>query len=299
MSPSNDMEVFMTGKEYEDELERMIGIEKGFMKVISIKKDGRKSRLIISCACGNITELPKWCFMEKNRTSCGCRYGLKSKNSHLYKHGNSKTRLNNLYHDIKARCYSKSHPSYKNYGGRGITICPEWLGEHGFENFAKWAYSTGYDEHAKRGECTIDRIDVNGDYEPSNCRWATNKEQSNNRRDNRYIELNGEVHSFTEWCDKYGVTAESVYYRMKKGMGFEEALKGPRRKTCRDMTDDELKEYKKKRAEQTRKWREEHKEQVQAHREKWKKNNPEKDKESKRKYEEKKKLERLQSNKIQ
>ena len=289
----------MTGEEYEKELENMIGTEKGFMKVIGVKKDGRKSRLIISCACGNKAEMMKCYFMDKNRTSCGCRYAISGNKSHLYKHGDAKTRLNNLYHTIKGRCYSKSHPSYKNYGGRGIKMCSEWLGEHGFENFEKWANSTGYDESAKRGDCTIDRIDVNGDYEPSNCRWITNKKQCNNKRDNRYIELNGEVHSFTEWCDKYGVTTTSVYYRMEKGMSFEEALKAPRRKTCKDMTDDEFKEYKRKRAEQTKKWRNEHKEQVQAHRDKWKRNNPEKDRESKRKYEEKKKSEMLQRKEIQ
>lgn len=284
----------MTGSEYEKHLEQMIGTEKGFMKVISVKKDGRKSRLIISCACGNETEMMKCYFMDKSRTSCGCEYGKRGEKSYLYKHGNAKTRLNNLYHGIKRRCYSESCASYKNYGGRGIKMCPEWLGEHGFENFAKWAYSTGYDENAPKGQCTIDRIDVNGNYEPDNCRWINNKKQCNNKRDNHYIKLNGETLSFTEWCDRYGVTPSSVYYRMNKGMSFEEALTAPRRKTCKDMTEEELKEYKRKRAEKSKKWREEHKRQFYEKKKEWESKNKDKLKEYRKRYEEKKRLEKQQ-----
>jgi len=282
----------MNGKEYEEELERMIGTEKGFLKVIGVRKDGRKSRLIVSCACGNETEMMKCYFMDDKHSSCGCRYGNKSKNSYLYKHGNAKTRLNNVYHSMKRRCYSEKSTSYKNYGARGITICPEWLGENGFKNFAKWSMNNGYDKNAKRGECTLDRIDVNGNYEPSNCRWITNKKQCNNKRDNRYIELNGKTLSFTEWCDEYGVRPSSVYYRMDKGMSFEEALEAPRRKKCKDMTEEELKAYKKKRAEQSKKWIKENKEHVMKKKKEWEENNIDKVREYRRKYEEKKKLER-------
>lgn len=282
----------MTGKEYEKHLEQMIGTEKGFMKVIGVKKDGRKSRLIIQCACGKQTEMMKCYFLDKRRTSCGCRYGVSRENSHLYKYGSAKTRLNNLYFSIKRRCYDENSTSYKNYGGRGIKMCDEWLGEHGFENFSEWAYSTGYDENAKRGECTIDRIDVNGNYEPNNCRWITNKEQANNKRNNRYIELNGEKLSFTEWCDRYGVTPCSVYYRMGRGMNFEEALTAPRKKTYKDMTKKELEERKKKRSEQSKKWVQENWEHVYQKKKEWNNANAEKVRENKRKYEEKKKLER-------
>lgn len=207
-------------------------------------------------------------------------------------HGMAKTRINNIYHSIKRRCYSKSCNNYMNYGGRGIKMCDDWLGKYGFRNFCKWAYENGYDENAPRGQCTIDRIDVNGDYCPENCRWITNKEQCNNKRNNRYIEIDGEILTFKQWCEKYNISPGAVYGRMDKGMDFETALKTPKKKTCKDMTDEELKEYKRKRAEQSKKWVEENKEHVNAKRKEWIDKNIEKVRASKRKYEEKKKHER-------
>ena len=97
-------------------------------------------------------------------------------------HGMSKTRINNIYHSMKERCYCETQNTYKRYGGRGIKVCDEWLGKYGFRNFYNWAMSTGYDYNAKRGECTIDRINVDGNYEPSNCRWVDAKIQRSNQR---------------------------------------------------------------------------------------------------------------------
>lgn len=204
-------------------------------------------------------------------------------------HGMSKTRINNIYHSMKERCYCETHNTYKRYGGRGIKVCDEWLGKYGFRNFYNWAMLNGYSE-----TLTIDRIDVNGNYEPSNCRWITNKEQCNNKRNNRYIEIDGETLTFRQWCDKYNISPGAVYGRMNKGMDFETALKTPKKKTCKDMTAEELGEYKRKRIEQSKKWREENKEHVYAKKREWEANNIERVRASKRKYEEKKKLERKQ-----
>jgi hypothetical protein len=94
--------------------------------------------------------------------------------------GYKKERLYTVWHGMKQRCGNSHHKHYRNYGGRGIKVCHEW--QHDYESFRKWAYGSGYDPNARRGQLTIDRIDVNGDYEPNNCRFITMSEQVRNRR---------------------------------------------------------------------------------------------------------------------
>lgn len=118
----------------------------------------------------------------------------------------------NNYRCMKSRCYRPKDPSYKYYGGRGIKVCDEWLN---IENFEKWVKEHPYFEGA-----TLDRINVDGDYEPSNCRWATIVEQDNNRRNTLYIEWNGESHTISEWAKITGLnrsTLNNRYYRGDRG----------------------------------------------------------------------------------
>jgi hypothetical protein len=117
-------------------------------------------------------------------------------------------RLYKTHQGMKARCYNSNSDSYKYYGGRGITICDEW--RNSYKAFKEWAINNGY-----RDDLTIDRIDVNGNYEPSNCRWITNKEQQRNKRTNHLIECNGDIKPLCEWAEIYGINAETIVCRIK------------------------------------------------------------------------------------
>lgn len=134
--------------------------------------------------------------------------------------------LYSKYGAMKARCNRKTHPKYKDYGGRGITICDEWLDKDtGFDAFADWALSHGY-----RDDLTIERIDVNGNYCPENCRWATNKEQAQNKQNTRWVEYKGERMSLPTLCEKYGLNYYTMHDRLYHiGMSVEEAVETPKR----------------------------------------------------------------------
>ena len=109
---------------------------------------------------------------------------------------------------MKARCLNRNHDMYPYYGGRGITVCEEWLA---FEPFMEWAVASGYADGL-----TLDRIDNNDGYCPENCRWTTMKVQGNNRRDNHVIELNGERHTLSEWCAITGMKSTTIIGRLKR-----------------------------------------------------------------------------------
>ncbi len=137
-----------------------------------------------------------------------------------YKHGGKGTRLWSIYHNMKSRCYNSTTPAYHFYGERGIKVCSEWLND--FTNFREWALNNGYSD-----DLTLDRIDVNGDYCPLNCRWSTSKEQALNTRRNKMVTVNGETKPLSLWCEYFGINYRTVQDRLHRGWDIELALTSP------------------------------------------------------------------------
>jgi hypothetical protein len=148
--------------------------------------------------------------------SCGC---LRKKlcGEKFTKHGRRGTRLYTIWCDMKARCNNKNSNNYHNYGGRGIDICEEWKND--FSPFFEWAIATGYND-----SLSIDRKNVNGNYEPENCRWVNANIQQRNRRNNHFITYKGKTQTLIEWSNEIGVGHTTILGRLKKGMSIEEVL---------------------------------------------------------------------------
>ena len=171
------------------------------------------------CDCGNEIVTKGVLLNEKHKMSCGC-LSHKPKNA-SHKHYMTDTPLYNVWKSMKGRCYTKGNSAYKHYGARGIRVCEEWRND--FMPFYNWAISQGYTEENRRN-CTIDRIDYNGNYCPENCRLATYKEQAKNTRKTKRFEINGEYLTRTEIAEKYGIPYKTLKGRMDYGMSLENAL---------------------------------------------------------------------------
>lgn len=182
-----------------------------------ISKDGHKHiRWMCKCDCGSERVVFAQSLRSGKSTSCGCL-----QREIATKHGGKYTRLYGIWHNIKYRCNNKNSAEYKNYGGRGISVCKEW---NDFEPFRDWAITHGYDNNR-----SIDRIDNGGDYCPENCRWVSAKEQANNRRSNRFITVGNDTHTITEWEQISGLSRQIIHWRLSHGWTPEEALTRPRR----------------------------------------------------------------------
>lgn len=177
------------------------------------------------CDCGVIKTFRSSDLRYQKVTSCGCEKDRKT-SERFRKHGKSNTRLYQVWTAMKQRCQNPKNKDYPNYGGRGISISPDWISD--FENFYSWAAANGY----KQG-LTIERVDPNGNYEPANCCWITNEEQSNNRRNSIKYDYQGKPLTIRELSEEIGINYHTLrdYLRNKK-LSVDEVikLKKPNRK---------------------------------------------------------------------
>lgn len=164
------------------------------------------------CDCGNEKVVRLSHLLDGNAKSCGCK-------QRLYKHHQTDTRLYHIWCTMKARCLRETSPKYKNYGGRGIKLDEEW---NDFEPFMSWSYSNGYADNL-----SIDRVDVNGNYEPSNCRWIPLKQQYSNKTNTVRVEIDGTTIPLIDLCDEYGTNYKLAYKRIRNGWNPVDALTIP------------------------------------------------------------------------
>jgi len=187
--------------------------------VKTIKYGKRNSQLwLFKCDCGKEVVIIKNNVILGVTKSCGCQRNRLAGASNIT-HGDARTRLYNIWGNMLYRCENENCSGFEKYGGRGIKVCEEW---HKYLNFKKWALSHGYSENL-----SIDRIDNDGNYEPSNCRWVTMADQNRNRRDNIIIEYNGERLTASQWAIKLGWNKSVIYQRLKHGWDKIAAITTP------------------------------------------------------------------------
>lgn len=168
----------------------------------------RTTRWLCQCDCGKQSVVVGTSLRSGISYSCGCLRNELAKQRFTV-HGSRRSRLYKIFHNMKNRCYNKENPNYHHYGGRGITICEEWMQD--FSSFKEWALKSGYND-----KLTIDRVDVNGPYSPDNCRWVTMKVQQNNKRNGNTITFHGETHTISEWADITGIPYYTLHSRISK-----------------------------------------------------------------------------------
>lgn len=171
-----------------------------------------------SCPAATVRRVAATNLRHGRSLSCGCLKDERQRLSQL-RHGMSHTPEHRAWDSMQSRCLNPKNNVYKNYGGRGIAICQRWLGGDGFVHFLA-------DMGRRPGPgFSLDRFpDTNGNYEPTNCRWATMKEQQRNKRDNRPITFNGRTMLLCEWAESAGITTKLLFERLRRGWSLDAAL---------------------------------------------------------------------------
>lgn len=207
-------------KRYRKNLE---GMKFGRLTVVgydSRSKNG-SSRWMCNCDCGKAIITRSDSLRSGSTLSCGCISREKASErvrAFFTTHGLRHTPIYESWAAMKARCTNPRNPSYRNYGGRGIAVCSSWISS--FEAFLS-------DMGPRTDGTSLDRIDVDGNYEPSNCRWASSKTQQRNRRNNRHISVNGETKTCAEWAEIKGLRLGTLWNRLDLGWSDADAVLTP------------------------------------------------------------------------
>lgn len=180
---------------------------------LTVKNKVSYKRWLCICSCGKEVEIYQSELVSKKLTSCGCGAERIEKNT---THGMSKTRLYRIWHGIKTRCNNPGHSDYKSYGAKGIRICDEWKD---FVKFKEWSLQNGYQD-----TLSIDRINVNGNYCPENCRWVDMKTQSNNKTSNVFITYKGETKTMKQWSQDLGINYGTLKTRIYSGWTIDKCF---------------------------------------------------------------------------
>lgn len=203
----------------------MTGMKIGRLTVVSRAENTKqnKAQWLCRCDCGNEVVVSRRHLKDFSTLSCGCYAKEQASKIHTT-HGMKGTRLYRIWSGMKDRCCNSNSKYWDRYGAKGIFVCSDWV--NSFEKFQKWSMENGYEE-----TLTIDRIENNKGYSPDNCRWATYKEQENNRSNNRLLEYNGETHTISEWQEITGINQRLISQRIYYGWNTERTLtQKPRRR---------------------------------------------------------------------
>lgn len=185
-----------------------------------LEEAGRKHGAVMwkcQCDCGTIKDVSSGHLRNGRSVSCGC-YNREV----ITTHGKSHTKLHRTWTSMKLRCTNPNAQEADRYINRGIKVCDEWL--NSYETFEEWALANGY-----RDGLSLDRIDNDGNYEPSNCRWATAKEQCRNRSTNYILTVDGKSHCLSEWAEIVGIKASTIHTRKRRGWSDHDAVYGRER----------------------------------------------------------------------
>ncbi len=173
-----------------------------------------KARWWVECACGNTSQTKGESLRSGETKSCGC-YNIELREARKFTHGKSGTPEHRIWEGMKWRCLNPNNPAYSDYGGRGIVICARWLdgedSKHGFVCFLEDMGKRPSSRHS------IERRDVNGNYEPNNCYWGTDEEQANNKRNSIFLTFRGKTQTLQQWCKELNIPRMRAYFRIKRG----------------------------------------------------------------------------------